>query len=80
MIETLYSKEKPKVINDSLIKSEVEGTYFYEINRYYNQDEIYHNEHGDFFMESMFIEVTCEIGTKSYVSIFAINTIQNKDK
>lgn len=74
-LETLYSKEKPKEINDSLIKGEVEGTYLYEINRYFNQDEIYHNKNDDLFMESMFIEITYEINNKSYVSIFAIKTI-----
>lgn len=79
-LETLDSKEKPKVINNLLVKSEVEGTYLYEISRYFNQDEIYHNENDDFFMETIFIEVAYEIDNKSYVSIFAINTIEYKEK
>lgn len=80
VLATLYSKENPKVVNDSLIKSEVEGTYLYEINRYFNKDEVYHNENDDFSTESMFVEVTYEIGNKSYVSVFAMNTIEDKVK
>lgn len=80
VLSTLYSKENPKVVNDSLIKSEVEGTYLYEINKYFNKDEVYHNENDDFSTESMLVEVTYEIGNKSYVSVFAMNTIEDKVK
>lgn len=79
VLETLYSKEEPKEINDSLIKGEKEGIYLYEIKRYFNQGEIYYNENDDFFMESMFIEISYEIDKEDYVSIFAINTKEDKD-
>lgn len=79
VLETLYSKEEAKEINDSLIKGEKEGIYLYEIKKYFNQGEIYHNENDGFFMESMFIEINYEIDKESYISIFAINTMGDKD-
>lgn len=79
-LESLYSKEEPKEINGSFTESEeMEGIYLYEIKKYSNKDEIYHSETDDFFMESMFIEINYEVNKESYVSVFAINTIEYKD-
>lgn len=78
-LETLYSKEEPKEINGSLIESEKEEIYLYEIKRYFDKSDLYYDENDDFFMESMFIEINYEIGKESYISIFAINTIKDKE-
>jgi len=79
-LDTLYSKEEPKIINDVMAKRKETGaTYRYEIKRYFKEGEIYHNENDELFMESMFIEINYEINKESYVSIFAINTIEYKD-
>lgn len=78
-LETLYSREEPKEINDSLIESE-EGIYLYEVKRYLNQDRIYHDKDDEFFMEGIFIEVNYEINREKYVSFFAINTLEYKDE
>lgn len=79
-LESLYSKEEPKKINGSFTESEkMEGIYLYEIKKYSNKDEIYHSETDDFFMESMFIEINYEVNKESYISVFAINTIEYKD-
>ncbi|MFA5576450.1 MAG: hypothetical protein WC983_04140 [Tissierellaceae bacterium] len=79
-LSTLYSKEEPKIINGKLIENETQGKYLCEINRYFDIDEIYHSDNDDFTMESMFIEVSYEINNKAYVSIFAINTLEYKDR
>ncbi len=78
-LETLYSQEEPKEINDSFTESEEEGIYLYEVKRYLNQDQIYQDENDEFFMETVFIEVNYEINKENYVSISAINIIEYED-
>lgn len=77
VLETLYSKDEPKEIIDSLTETE-EGKYLYEIKKYLNVEETYLDENVEFNMESMYIEIYYEIDNEEYVSIFAINTIQDK--
>ncbi|MFA7533961.1 MAG: hypothetical protein WCY46_06510 [Tissierellaceae bacterium] len=79
-LPTLYSKEEPKMINGKFIESKTQGVYSCEINRYFDRDEIYHNDNDDFSMESIFVEVSYKINKESYVSIFAINTMGVRDE
>lgn len=78
VLETLYSKEEPKEIIDSLGETQ-EGKYLYEIKKYLNTKDTLLDENLEFNMESMYIEVYYEIGNEKYVSIFAINTVQDKE-
>ncbi len=76
VLDSIYSEEQVKEINDLLIESEEETIYLYEIKRYLNNKEALYVESEDAFMESMFIEIDYKIDNKNYVSIFAINTIE----
>lgn len=78
VLETLYSEEEPIEISDSLIEGEEEGIYFYEIERYLDNEEIYFDEKENFYMESMYIEIHYKIADENYVSIFAINTLGDR--
>jgi len=77
-LETLYSPKEPREINDSLIESEEEGIYLYELKKYSNSAQVYGDEEDGFFLEAMFIEIYYEVDKESYVSIFAINTSDYK--
>ncbi len=77
VLETLYSDNKPKEIIDSLTESE-EGKYVYEIKKYLHTQKIQIDEMKEFYAESMYIQIHYQIDGENYVSIFAINTIQDK--
>lgn len=78
VLETLYSEEEPKEISNSLIESEEGGIYSYEIKGYLNNERVISDEKEDFFIESMYIEIYYKVDDEDYVSIFAINTVQDK--
>lgn len=79
LLETIYSKEELKEIHDSLIvNSESEGIYSYEVKKYFNNEELLSVEDDEPYRLSMFIEISYEINNKRYVSIFAINTREDK--
>lgn len=78
VLETLYSDNKPKEIIDSLTESEEEGKYLYEIKKYLYTQKIQIDEMKEFYAESMYIQIHYQIDGENYVSIFAINTIQDK--
>lgn len=75
--ETLYSKEEPKVITDSLRASE-EGKYVYDIEKYLNTQKVQLDTKEEFYAESMYIEIRYQMDDEGYVSIFAINTVQDE--
>lgn len=75
LLETIYSREELKEIQDSLIvNSANEGVYSYEVKKYFNNEELLSVEDDEPYRLSMFIEISYEINNKGYVSIFAINT------
>lgn len=75
LLETIYSREELKEIQDSLIMNSVnEGVYSYEVKKYFNNEELLSVEDDEPYRLSMFIEISYEINNKGYVSIFAINT------
>lgn len=80
-LDSLYShrKHEPgelRVINDLLAESEDSGTYEYEIKRHLNEELIYKDEEGEFFVEAAFIEIEYKIDNKTYVSIFGLNIFE----
>lgn len=77
VLETLYSDEIPKEINDSLNESEG-GIYFYEVERYLNTEKVLVDEDKEVYQESMYIEVHYQHDNESYVSVFAINTLADE--
>lgn len=77
ILETIYSKEEAKEVNDSLIESE-EGVYSYKLRRYLNKEELSSVEKHEPYRQSMYIEVDYEINNQEYISIFAINTSESE--
>lgn len=77
VLQTIYSKEKPKEVNDSLIESEG-GIYSCKVKKYLNKEELSFVEEDEPYRQSMFIEVDYEINNEEYISIFAINTKESK--
>ncbi len=73
VLETLYSREEPKVITDTVTETE-EGKYRYEISGYL--DETQRPEDSE--MEAMYIQVRYQIDGTGYVSVFAINTLESR--
>lgn len=77
--ETIYSEEELREIQDSLIvSSESSGIYSYEVKKYFSNEDLFSIEDDEPYRSSMLIEINYEINNKGYVSIFAINTKEDK--
>lgn len=75
-LETLYSEEEPVELSDTLAEGEKEGSYYYTIQRYQNFEGKSLDGNEEFYVEALYIEIQFVIDGESYVSLFAINTLE----